>query len=248
MNNPQTTKFAKLIERQRLHPRIWDYSYFLLRNNLNAFTTFRDLVAAEKKTRILDIGCGFKPWLELFDKTQVEYIGVDFDQERSSADFLAYADKLPFPDNQFDALIYSEVLEHAQNLPVVLKEMHRVAKPDALVFLSSPFVFPEHGVPFDFQRLSRYYYENIFRDDEILELRESNTSVSTAIVSINLALEVTPFGALCGFKNLLYAFTNSVGLICDKLLQWFLLPLRKEFRDQVHLMPLGYALIVRIKK
>lgn len=243
-----TNKFAAMINRQRIDPRIWDFSYFLLKNNLNVFKQFRDLVVRENKSRILDIGCGFKPWLQLFDKNKVEYIGVDFDKGKSSADFIAPAEKLPFPDDDFDALIYSEVLEHAKNLKGAIKEMRRVAKNNALVYISAPFVFPLHGIPYDFQRLTRYFYQSIFKEDEIVLIRESNSSLSTAFVVFNLFIESTPFSILRGFKHLVYIFNNIIGIAADLVIEIGLKIIKERFKEQFYSMPLGYALVIRIKK
>ena len=219
-----------------------------MKNNLNVFKQFRDLVVRENKSRILDIGCGFKPWLQLFDKNKVEYIGVDFDKEKSSADFVVSADKLPFSDNDFDALIYSEVLEHAENLKGAIKEMRRVARNNALVYISAPFVFPEHGIPYDFQRLTRYFYQSIFKEDEIVLIRESNSSLSTAFVVFNLFIESTPFSILRGFKHLVYIFNNIIGIAADLVIEIGLKIIKERFKEQFYSMPLGYALVIRIKK
>ena len=240
-------KFKKLINRQRIHPKIWDYSYVLLKNNLNVFREFRNLVVKENKRKILDVGCGFKPWLEMFDKNTIEYIGIDFDKEKSSADFVAPADKLPFPDNDFDALIYSEVLEHVENLPRALGEMRRVAKNGAIVFISSPFFFPEHGVPYDFQRLTRYFYQEKFKEDEIILLKESNSSFSTAVTSFNLFIESSPFKNY-GLKHLIYIFNNILAIIIDEITKFIFSKLGKIYKQDFYLMPIGYALIIRIKK
>ena len=103
--DPKIDKFSKTINRQRRAPKLWDYSYLMLRSNTAAFLVFRNLVNAEKKKTILDVGCGFKPWAELFDAEAVQYTGVDFDKERSAADFVAPTDSLPFSENSFDCLI-----------------------------------------------------------------------------------------------------------------------------------------------
>lgn len=241
-------KFYKLIQRQRLGPKIWDYSYLLLKNNVDVFSTFKALVNKEHKTRILDVGCGFKPWLQMFDKQRVEYIGVDFDTEKSLANFIASADKLPFSDNGFDGLIYSEVLEHVEDLSGVIKEMRRVAKNNALVYISTPFVFPLHGIPYDFQRLTRYFYQAVFRDDEIILIKESNSSLSTVFISLNLFIESTPLGIFKGLKHLLYVFNNILGIAIDLFVKIVFQIIKKGFKEQFYSMPLGYALVIRIKK
>ena len=45
---------------------------------------------------------------------------------------------LPFDDNTFDKIVFSEVLEHLERDYDVLKEIYRVAKPDGIVGLTVP--------------------------------------------------------------------------------------------------------------
>jgi hypothetical protein len=188
----------------------------------------------------------------MFDKNRIEYVGVDYDKEKASADIVSNADKLPFTSDMFDALIYSESLEHAENIFSVIKEMHHVAKNRALVFISAPFVFPEHGIPYDFQRLSRCFYQNVFRDDEIVLIRASNSSLSTTFVSFNLFIESTPINIpikiIKGIKHVVFIFNNIVGIVADLIIESILKIIGNRFKEQFYAMPLGYALIVRIKK
>lgn len=246
-------KFRNLINRQRIHPRIWDFSYLVLKNNREVFDGFRECVAGARisdggKSRILDVGCGFKPWRELFDEEEYAYIGIDYDRTRSSPDSIASDDRLPFASDSFDALVYSEVLEHTERLGDALKEMRRVAKSGALVFVSSPFVFPEHGAPHDYQRLTRYYYRGAFVDDEIVTLRESSSTLSTAIVSFNLFIESSPLTIFHGIKNLVYALTNSTAMIADLFINALIAIFGERYKAGFYSMPLSYALVVRIRK
>lgn len=49
-------------------------------------------------------------------------------------------DTLPYPDSHFDLITCSEVVEHLDNYRRLLAEMHRVAKPGALVIITTPNV------------------------------------------------------------------------------------------------------------
>lgn len=238
-------KIETEISRQRRSPKLWDFSFLMLRNNIEVFLQFKNLFENEKKQKLLDVGCGFKPWAAFFEKGSVEYIGVDYDKNLSSADMVAPANKLPFEDNTFDGMIYSEVLEHVDDLAGALKEMRRVAKPNALVFISTPFMFPEHGIPHDYQRLTRYFYEKTF-GQHIIVLSESNSSLSTSITSLNLFIESTPFRIFYGLKHLIYIFLNLLGMLGDGIVNLFFG--KSKYFKYFYLMPLGYALIVRINK
>lgn len=244
----QIEKFRQEIERQRLGPMPWDFSYLMLKNNLEVFTRFRNDCLAERKTHILDVGCGFKPWKKLFNRVDIEYIGVDCDGALSKPDFIAPANALPFSDNQFDALIYSEVLEHVCDLPGVLLELRRVAKSGALVFISSPFLFPEHGIPYDFQRLTKYFYEHEFAGDEIVEMKKSNSSVSTLLTLVNYVIESSPLKRFTVLKYPLYMMTNVLGVMADGFIELVFSKIGMRYKEYLYLMSLSNALIVRIKK
>ncbi len=48
--------------------------------------------------------------------------------------------------------MFCEVLEHLQNPEKVLAEIYRILRTDGILILSSPFLFPVHADPYDFQR------------------------------------------------------------------------------------------------
>ena len=53
------------------------------------------------------------------------------------------ATRLPFPDNSFDCIITSEVLEHIQDDVAALHELSRVLKPGGVLAATVPSWFPE---------------------------------------------------------------------------------------------------------
>ena len=48
----------------------------------------------------------------------------------------ARGEELPFEDNYFDLIIIENVIDHVQNADGVMRELHRVLKPDALLYLA----------------------------------------------------------------------------------------------------------------
>ena len=114
--------------------------------------------------RILDVGCGTKPYKSLF--TFTEYIGVDIENpghDHSLEDIDIYYDgkTLPFDKESFDSVISNQVFEHVFNPPEFLTEIHRVLKPDGKLLLTVPFVWDKHEQPYDFFRFTKYYFRKV---------------------------------------------------------------------------------------
>lgn len=115
--------------------------------------------ASGLKGKLLDFGCGRKPYQNLFSVD--EYIGVDMettghDHTSSKADMYYDGKSLPFNDNMFDTIFSSEVLEHVFNPDEILPEVNRVLKPGGKILLTVPFCWNEHEVPYDYARYSSF--------------------------------------------------------------------------------------------
>lgn len=109
--------------------------------------------------KMLDFGCGSKPYRSLFEVD--DYIGIDYENPGHShanehIDVFYDGKKIPFPDATFDSVLATEVFEHVFYLEDTLKEIHRVMKPGGHLLLSAPFVFMEHEIPHDFARYSSF--------------------------------------------------------------------------------------------
>ena len=101
--------------------------------------------APELTGKLLDFGCGSKPYQSLFINAS-EYIGLDYEGEGHShkdeqVDVLYDGRHIPFPDNSFDSVFSSEVMEHLFNPDEMLPEINRVMKPGAKILITCPFVW-----------------------------------------------------------------------------------------------------------
>lgn len=254
-------KNANKIIRQRTHPSIFDFCYATTRTHFKAFLKFRKELEKKKQSlSILDLGCGYKPFKSLLSDLDIEkYIGVDFDKNRSSADIEAGVEKLPLSDNSFDAIIASEVFEHTLKLEQAIDELRRVAKNGALAYISTPFMFGEHGVPYDFQRITRYKYFELFKNDDILLIKETNNNLSTLFFLTNVCWELTFLKRIPILTHIFYLSNNICVLFCEIVVglidffgqrifsekkKWF----KEIFNNYFYTMTGGYDVIVRIKK
>lgn len=137
----------------------------------------------------LDVGCGQKPYEMLFSKT-TKYVGVDVEisghnHVDSKVDIYYNGLNLPFPDNAFDNIVCFEVLEHVKNPLALITEMSRVLRPKGYLLITTPFVYPEHETPFDFQRITRYQFLN-YKTDCNLDIIESKTTSNFLTTLIQL--------------------------------------------------------------
>ena len=98
--------------------------------------------------RLLDIGCGERPYERLF---HADYVGVDLNP-RPTADALARAERLPFRDESFDVAVCTQVLEHVLDPGSVLQETRRVLRKEGLFFLSTHGVWLEKHEAADYWR------------------------------------------------------------------------------------------------
>jgi SAM-dependent methyltransferase len=110
------------------------------------------------KGKTLDVGCGMRPYEKTFFSGATEYIGCDYLSDRSRPDVVCSATELTFPDNAFDTVVSTEVLEHVPEPQKAMNEMYRVLKPGGYLVLSTPMYWPRHEVPYDF---FRYPYDGM---------------------------------------------------------------------------------------
>ena len=70
-------------------------------------------------------------------------------------------DQLPYEDNYFDSVIFSEVLEHLYESPIqILKEVYRILKPNGVLILTTPNVMKLEN------KIKYFLHINIYQDIE----------------------------------------------------------------------------------
>lgn len=150
--------------------------------------------------RVLDVGCGHKPYEHLFRST--EYVGLEIDtpdnRARKRADVYYDGTTFPFESASFDSLVCNQVLEHVFEPDRFLREMARVLKPGGNLLLTVPFAWDEHEQPWDFARYSSFGLAAIMSKGgfEILEHRKTMADIRTLFQLLNAYLyKVTVTGS-----------------------------------------------------
>lgn len=101
--------------------------------------------------RVLDVGCGGKPYYPFFAGIASEYVGVDA-LDSPSADLWGRAEELPVDDASFDVVLCTQVLEHCAEPSRAVAELRRVTAPGGRVLASTHGVQVYHPSPNDYFR------------------------------------------------------------------------------------------------
>jgi SAM-dependent methyltransferase len=107
--------------------------------------------------RMLDIGCGTKPYATVFGGLVDRHIGVDvpFTMHGVKAiDAFAPSHRLPFRDSSFDFVLCTEVLEHVPDPGEAWREIGRVLRPGGVTIVTTPFIYRFHEMPHDYWRIT----------------------------------------------------------------------------------------------
>lgn len=97
-------------------------------------------------TKILDLGCGSGHNSIAIRKMypELEVHGVDIISNSTLPKSIIFHQVnlndgiLPFPDNYFDAIIYTHVIEHLQNPLIIGKEIGRILKGGGSIYVETP--------------------------------------------------------------------------------------------------------------
>jgi SAM-dependent methyltransferase len=135
---------------------IFNYFHFLMRKYLKRYS---NSISGE----VLDIGCGNKPYKDLFNNV-TSYTGTNSEDYYSSS--LYFPDKtdiivndgceLPIEDNRFDAVLNFQVLPVFHETEAFFVEVRRVLKPNGYFLLSTDFLYPIWNAPHNYYRHTEF--------------------------------------------------------------------------------------------
>ena len=202
------------------------FPHYLVRNRLLKQIA---LLAPKLKGRLLDFGCGSKPYRSLF--VVEEYVGVDYENPghphlNEEIDVYYDGKTLPFPDENFDSIFSSEVFEHIFNLDEILPELRRVLKTGGKILMTCPFSICEHEVPNDYARYSSFALKHLFHKNgfEVLEQYKTGNSIETIfqLFLMYVHQNITPYVrkipvVRSAFRFFVYTFTNIYALLLSRM-------------------------------
>jgi SAM-dependent methyltransferase len=200
-------------------------------------TAHRDLLTG----KLLDVGCGQMPFRHLLPPG-ADYTGIDIPDAaefgmQKHADVVEFdGTMIPFPDNHFDAILCTEVLEHAMQPEALIAEMHRVLRGGGSLVLTVPFAARVHHIPYDFHRFTRYRLEQMFAAFSEVQLAERGNDL--AVIANKIIVVTIRQLRLLRLPLLIFIIPASlVSLTIAHLALWL--------NWGSKLDPLGYGLIAR---
>lgn len=179
---------------------------------------------------LIDIGCGSKPYLDMFKDIVRKHVGIDHEScihDKQNIDLFGSAYQIPVNDKMFDSAICTAVLEHLELPHDAIRECSRVLKDGGHAIYSIPHIWHLHEEPRDFFRYTKYGLEFLFQKNgfnviEILPL--SGFWVTIGQCSINYLerfnKSVLRYFPIFSFLYILIAATCYILDKVDKAERW----------------------------
>lgn len=143
-----------------------------------------------QKLRILDVGCGQKPYKEYFCGADVEYIGADiyWADVKPEVCIDEKTGRILTDSSAYHGVVHFQTLEHVPNPMALLQQCQELLIPGGRMFCTVPFVFEYHPVPGDYRRWTT---EGLRVDLEISGFHVLKTEkVESDLISLLTILEI----------------------------------------------------------
>jgi ubiquinone/menaquinone biosynthesis C-methylase UbiE len=136
-----------------------------------------------KTDLVLDIGGG-RPYQGLDqykEKFQnIRYYCLDFNP-LDKPHIIGDAQALPFKSECTESIICKAVLEHLPEPHKVVDELYRILKPEGMIYLYLPFIFPYHDYKGDYYRFTEDSIQFLFRKFQKIELNPHGDYIFTTL-------------------------------------------------------------------
>lgn len=124
------------------------------------FKDLRYAISKYSNGKLIDIGCGNKPYTSMLYPYINEHIGCDIIQSSDNkVDVICEATNIQLPSETFDTAFSTQTIEHVGEFQLMVNEAYRLLKPGGHFIVSGPMYWPIHEEPFDFHRFTKYGFE-----------------------------------------------------------------------------------------
>jgi len=134
----------------------WEYNWVIYSKTIRALARAR----RHANGRLLDVGCGDRPFAWVLEGRVARYLGVDLPDSRfvrmRPPDVYARSEALPFRAAAFDTVLGLSLLTYLPEPLAMLRESNRVLAPGGTLLLEFTQMRPLRDEPMDFFRFTRY--------------------------------------------------------------------------------------------
>lgn len=174
-------------------------------------------------SKVLDVGAGGCPHRKLFkdcdyfsqDFAQLSYHQIQNQDGYGKIDFVSDILDIPVPDESYDAILCTEVIEHIPYPIEAIKEFSRILRPGGTLLITAPLQSGLHQEPYHFYGgYTNYWYEKFLPENDFHDLKiEPNGSLHTTYFALGSTVFKKFLEELVGHKNLfrrLVALTSII--------------------------------------
>jgi SAM-dependent methyltransferase len=222
-------------------PTLWDPLYLAQRGlSRRLHARLLEEIGTRRGLKVLDVGCGGRPYHPWLAPLGVEYVGVDT-SPGPGVDHVSPAEAMPFIENDsIDLVLCTQVLEHVDDPAATVREIGRVLRPEGACLLSTHGVFVYHPHPHDRWRwthegLAQLFHQNGFAQAEA-EPTEGIASTLFCLVSYYATQMGRRIPLLFFLKYVVHPVLNVVAPRLDRYLNW-------TFADIP--LPINYLVLAR---
>ncbi len=142
----------------------------------------------------------------------------------------------PFPvkKNYFDQCLLLNVLEHIYDWNFLFNEIKKILKKGGNIHIIIPFMYPIHGAPSDYKRVTSDYLKKFLKDNSFK----------------NIVISPLSYGPFTNSQLIFYrhkiinGFMSQISVILDKLFQTFF---RKQYISYNVQCPSFYYVSAQLK-
>lgn len=136
----------------------------------------RPAIEKYAKGKLIDVGCGSKPYRGLTLPRVSEHLGLELESSchcLDSVEIIGSAYAIPVDDREFDTVLCTAVVEHLEDPAKAVREMQRVLSHGGHMIMTVPLFWHIHEEPRDFYRYTEYGIKHLMKQAglEVVEVK-----------------------------------------------------------------------------
>ncbi len=213
------------------YPGISNHSYIVALNQINVYQEF---IKKYIKGILLDCGCGDVPYYGIYRNNISDVYCVDWENSGTKQahvdQFVNLNERLDLPDNYYDSVLLSDVLEHIAEPDLLINELNRLLKSEGHLLIMVPFLYRIHEEPHDYYRYTEFALKYLLEKNgfKVIELKSYGGGIDVIFDLINKIFFNTKKRSRLLFKIYNYLINKSI--------------FQRKNIERMYSFPLGYCL------